>query len=139
MIIQDTAAYRRAEIRTACAARLAAALVGAFPDLQVVAARADFEDVADFVSVYFDDTERARKGRQVETEAELIVRVSTSEPADLADARLDEIASHVEADLSGAKLTDYVFDCFLAGTGNAIAPNGVYSALELRYELKYND
>jgi len=137
-MIENTPAHQRKLIRHAIKAKIEAA-VGFLPNAAVYVSRAEVEGLEDFISIYFDEGDRERTHSSNEAVADLIIRISTKTEPENADDHLDEIASYIETAMLDHSDLPNVWDGYLGGYAYSDSPTGVYSALELKYQIKYND
>lgn len=139
MELSETSALRRTAIRQHVQ-QLVQQAVSFLPNCAVFAARAESDKLEDFVSIYFDEIDRDPKHNHPQAEGDLVIRISTKVSPEEADDRLDQIAGHIEIGLAADPLLGgRVWRHFMHKVVYANSPSGIYSAVELFIQLKYND
>jgi len=139
MELSETSALRRTAIRQHVQ-QLVRDAVKELPNHAVFTARAEAEDLEDFVSIYFDEVDREAQHNRAQADGDLIIRISTKAKPQEADDRLDEISGYIEIAMGGdPKLGDHVWCQFMHKVVYADSPSGIYSSVELFFQLKYDD
>ncbi|MAY42386.1 MULTISPECIES: hypothetical protein [unclassified Neptuniibacter] len=139
MPLENTSAARRKAIRHKVKDIVCGA-VKELPHHHVFTARGEAEKAEDFINIYFETGEREHVNNGAQADAPLIIRINTKAPAQRADDRLDKISSWIEAAMEEQRLLDgLVYYSFMESFAYSDSPSGTYSALELAYQLKYDD
>lgn len=137
-MIENTPAQRRVAIRNAVKDKIEEA-VAFLPHGAVFASRAEVEGLEDFISIYFDEVDRERSHSTADAGVDLVIRISSKIEPDKVDDHLDDIASYIETAMNDSSDLPKVWDCFHTGCAYSDSQSGIYSALELKYQLKYTD
>lgn len=139
MELSETSARRRTAIR-AHVKQLVCDSVEDLPNAAVFTARAEAPELEDFVSIYFDEIDREAQHNRPQADGDLVIRISTKVEPQEADDRLDEISGYIEMAVDAdPKLGGLVWRCFMHKVIYADSPSGIYSSVELFFQLKYDD
>lgn len=139
MQLSETSALRRTAIRQHVKQLVQGAVEG-LPNHAVFTARAEAEGLEDFVSIYFDEVDREAQRNGARADGDLVIRISTKAKPQEADDRLDEISGYIEIGVDGDReLGGLVGWCFNHKVLYADSPSGIYSSVELFFQLKYDD
>jgi len=134
-----TPSQRRTDIRNKIKTIVEASLTH-IPDCEIFTTRGESDNLEEFVCIYFDEGDRRKQHSVVDTDAEIIIRISTKTEPGLEDERLDVLASSIEQALENNPTLDgALFEMFNASFNYTDSPGGNYSALELTYRVQYSD
>jgi len=135
----DTPAARRGAIRSAVKQLVGQAL-STQPAIPVSTSRLEIANVDQFIAIYFQASERKQHYSGYDSVAELVIRINAAADPLPDDNSLDLPASHIEAALAvDSTLSGTVQHSYLSGFSYELSKSELYSTLQLKYTLKYND